>query len=97
MLDLFNNQYDLITLKKNIYALNLIDIIKTQQLDADFVLKYILNKNFQLTKEEEDITITDILKWQPHLLNTNLLVDHLSGIKKVDSWNEFEVVGKISF
>ena len=38
MLDLFNNQYDLNILKKNIYALNLVDIIKTQKLDADFVL-----------------------------------------------------------
>lgn len=92
MLDLFNNHYDLDTLKKNIYALNLLDIIKTQKLDSDFVMKYVLNKNFQLTKEEENITIIDILKWQPHLLNTNLLVDHLSGISKVDSWNEFELV-----
>lgn len=91
MLDLFNNQYDLNILKKNIYALNLIDIIKTQKLDSDFVLKYILNKNFQLTKEE-NITIDDVLKWQPHLLNTTLLVDHQSGIKKVDSWNEFELM-----
>ena len=66
MLDLYNNKYDLEILKQNIYAVNLIDILKTQTLTSDFVQKYILNKNFQLTKEEEDITIMDVIKYQPH-------------------------------
>ena len=91
MLDLYNNQYDINILKKNIYAVNLIDVLKTQTLTYEFVLEYILNKDYQLTKEEENITITDIIKWQPHLLNTNLLDDTTLRIKKSNSWNEFEL------
>ena len=34
MLDLYNNKYDRKTLKDNIYALKLIDILKTQTLDV---------------------------------------------------------------
>ena len=30
MLDLYNNKYDRVTLKQNIYAVKLIDILKTQ-------------------------------------------------------------------
>ena len=94
MLDLYNNKYDLEILKQNIYAVNLIDILKTQTLTSDFVQKYILNKNFQLTKEEEDITIMDVIKYQPHLSNTNLLDEYASGIKKSNSWNEFELMNR---
>jgi hypothetical protein len=90
MLDLYNIQYDLEIIKQNIYAVNLIDVLKTQTLTSDFVLKYILNTNFKLTKEEEAITIEDVIKYQPHLLKTNLLDEYASGIKKSNSWNEFE-------
>jgi hypothetical protein len=94
MLDLYNNKYDLEILKQNIYAVNLIDILKTQTLTSDFVQKYILNKNFQLTKEEEEITIVDVIQYQPHLSNTHLLDEVASGIKKSNSWNEFEVMNR---
>ena len=71
-LDLYNNTYDRETLKKNIYAIDFFDILKTQKLDVSFVTKYILNKNYQMTKEEETITIDIVLQYQTHLLRKDL-------------------------
>ena len=59
--DLYTNLYDLTILKSNIYALSLVDIVKTQRLTPEFCVKYILNNQFQLTEEEENITIKDII------------------------------------
>jgi len=65
--ELYIHLYDLPTLVKNIYSLSLVDIIQTQHLTPDFCVDYILNPDFQLTKEEETISIDMVLKWQPHL------------------------------
>ena len=89
MLDLYNQKYDIATLTKNIYAISLIDILKTQTIDADFAFNYILNKKYQLTKEEEDINFTTIFHYQPHLKETNLFVRCLLNEEKKDDWNEF--------
>lgn len=43
MLDLYNYKYDRQTLKDNIYSVKLIDIVKTQTIDVDFVVRYILH------------------------------------------------------
>ena len=48
MLDLYNIKYDRKTLKNNIYAVNLTDILKTQILDITFIVRYILNDLYQL-------------------------------------------------
>ena len=53
MLDLQTKQYDMQTLKENIYAHNIWDILKTQVLTKEFCVKYILNKNYQFSEEEE--------------------------------------------
>ena len=90
MLDLKNNKYDLTILKENIYALSLIEILETQHLTSDFVLKYILNPKYQLTSEEESISLIHVFLHQPHLINTSLLDDYIQGIKKVDSFEDFE-------
>jgi hypothetical protein len=71
-LDLRNNKYELEVLKEHIYSIDLFEILKTQIIDEEFAVNYILNKVFQLTKEEENINLTDIMKYQPHL-NTSLL------------------------
>jgi hypothetical protein len=60
-MDLYKNKYDLETLKRNIYFFNLIDILKTQHLTPRFVVHYVLNNHYQLTKEEEQITIEKVL------------------------------------
>jgi hypothetical protein len=85
MLDLYNNKYDRQTLKDNIYALNLLDILKTQKLDYTFVVRYILNKNYQLTEEEEKITIQTVLKYQKHLTYNKLYDTFLEYISDDDS------------
>jgi hypothetical protein len=66
-MDLHKNKYDRETLKTNIYSLNLVEILKTQHLDYSFVVRYILNINYQFTKEEQLITIDDVVRFQPHL------------------------------
>ena len=72
-LDLNNNKYSLYILKKNIWAFNIWDILKTQKINEEFASNYILNKAFQLTPEEEKITIADVMKYQTHL-DENLLL-----------------------
>jgi hypothetical protein len=75
MIDLYNNQYDTKTLIDNIYSLNLLDILKTQTLDIPFIVKYILNTNYQLTQEEETINIKMIILYQPHININQLLAN----------------------
>jgi hypothetical protein len=77
MLDLYNIKYDQYTLKKYIYAISLIDILKTQIIDADFAVKYVLQRKYQITKEESIITPNMVLYFQPHIKEDELL-DKLS-------------------
>jgi hypothetical protein len=58
MLDLYNKKYDRETLKKHIYEVKLIDILKTQTIDVSFATKYILNRKYQLLKEETNAFLT---------------------------------------
>jgi len=91
MIDLHNTKYDISFLEKNIYNLNLLDLIKTQKLTINFVLKFVLNKNYQLTKEEENITIMDILKYKSHLKEKYLLEKYKKLKKnKTDSFFTFD-------
>lgn len=88
--DLYNKKYDLVTLKEHIFSLSLIDIIKTQYLTSDFCVKYVLNVNFQLTKEEENITIKDIVEYQPHISYAELVEMTMSRVVRTDSFEDFE-------
>ena len=96
MLDLYNNQYDYETLKTNIYAVSLIDILKTQKLTADFCVKYILNTDFQLSDEDQTITIDMVKKYQPHIVMLDFVDAQLRATNKrllkqrVDSFEDFE-------
>jgi hypothetical protein len=90
MLDLYTKQYDMTTLKENIYAHNIWDILKTQVLTKEFCVKYILNKNYQLTEEEEKITFKDVLKFQPHIDKRELLVGIVNYSPDDDSYEDFE-------
>jgi hypothetical protein len=91
MLDLYNQKYDIATLTKYIYAVSLLDILKTQTITEDFAFNYILNKKYQLTEEEENINFTTIFYFQPHLIKSNLFVRCLLNEEKTDEWNEFEL------
>jgi len=90
MLDLYNKQYDMKTLKENIYAHDSWDILKTQVLTKEFCIKYILNKNYQMSKEEEKITIKDVLKLQSHIDKRDLLVGIVNYKYEDDSYEDFE-------
>jgi hypothetical protein len=94
--DLYANQYDYETLKTNIYCVSLIDILNTQFLTAEFCIKYILNNKFQLTDEDQNITIELVKCMQPHLTEDDFIKAELSvSIKRlnrerIDSFEDFE-------
>jgi hypothetical protein len=90
MLDLFNKQYDLQTLKENIYAVSLRDILKTQKLTSEFCVKYILNTNYQLNKEDENITVKEVLELQPDINKKQLLFDTINYTSDDDSYEDFD-------
>jgi len=80
-----NNNYSMNILKNNIYYISLIEIIKTQYLTNDFVINYILNKDYQLTEEENNISVDMVLFWQKHLNKSDLLDVNLK--QKTDSFS----------
>jgi len=91
MLDLYNQQYTRKELKKNIYAVKLIDILKTQKLDYTFVTRYILNPNYQFCQEDENLTVDIVLQYQPHLLKKKLLIYMALYKKDDDSVEDFDI------
>jgi hypothetical protein len=94
--DLYKNQYDYETLKANIYAVSLMDILKTQKLTADFCVKYILNEDFQFSDEDQCITLDMVKQYQSHIMNIDLVSGLLRSTNKkirgerVDSVEDFE-------
>ena len=68
-LNLFANKYTRDILIKNIYGLSLIDILKTQDIDENFIINFILNPNYHMTEEEEqNINIPLILMYYPNFI-----------------------------
>jgi hypothetical protein len=92
MLDLYNKKYSREELKTHIYAVKLTDIIKTQTLDTTFIVRYILNPNYQLLEEDEKITIDMVLKFQPHIRKEYLLLELKLYNADDDSVEDFEMV-----
>lgn len=66
MLDLYNKKYNMNILKEHIYAVSLMDILKTQIIDINFAVHYILNIKYQL-HENDNITAPMVLQYQPHI------------------------------
>jgi hypothetical protein len=91
MIDLYNNKYDRKTLKDNIYAVKLIDILKTQKIDVIFAVRYILNKKYQLNIED-NLTAPDVLKYQPHITYEQLQKALLDYDSDDDSVDDFETI-----
>ena len=92
MLDLYNNQYDRKTLKENIYAVKLFDILKTQKIDVSFAVRYLLNKKYQLNEEDNNITAPVVLKYQPHISYSELQKALFEYESDDDSIDDFEKV-----
>ena len=92
MLDLYNKKYDRKTLKDNIYAVKLIDILKTQIIDVTFAVRYILNKKYQINDDDIGITAPVVLKYQHHI-SYNELQNGLNDYESDDdSIDDFETV-----
>ena len=90
MLDLYNKKYSRAQLKEHIYAVAMIDILKTQDLDCSFCVRYILNDNYHFLSEDDNITIEDVLKYQPHISRTQLLIGLANYTHDDDSIEDFE-------
>jgi hypothetical protein len=66
-LDLYSNQYNEKILEQNIMWLSQHTILTTQNnLSNEFIWKYILNSKYNKFKEDNDITIYDILAFYPN-------------------------------
>ena len=92
MLDLCNNKYDRKTLKENIYAVKLIDILKTQTLDITFIVRYILSDLYQIHEEDMKIDIDMVMKYQPHINKfelINTIIDYNSDDDSVEDFQTF--------
>jgi hypothetical protein len=90
MLDLYNNKYDRKTLKEHIYEVKLIDILKTQTLDMSFIVCYILNDLYQLHREDMNISVEDVIKYQPHINKKELEKALLTYDSDEDSVEDFQ-------
>jgi len=93
MTDLYNNKYNRKQLKNMIYAVKLIDILKTQKIDVDFAVRYILNKKYQLHQDDNIIAPT-VLKYQPHITYEQLQKGLLDYDSDDDSIDDFETISK---
>ena len=94
MLDLYNKQYSRETLKKYIYSVRLIDILKTQRLDVTFIARYILNSKYQLNEVDEYINVDTVLIYQKHIERKQLIEALMEYISDDDSIEDFETVSK---
>jgi hypothetical protein len=92
MLDLYNKQYDIETLKVHLYAVSLRDILKSQRLTCDFCVKYILNTNYQMNPNDQGITVADVVKYQPHITKGELYRGIINYSPDDDSYEDFESV-----
>lgn len=91
MLDLYNKKYDRQTLKDNIYAVKLIDILKTQIIDATFAARYILNRKYQIHPDDDIITPV-VLHYQPHITAQELQNELIDYDSDDDSIDDFETL-----
>lgn len=94
-IDLYNKKYDRKTLKDNIYALKLIDILKTQILDETFIVRYILNSKYRLHEDDEKINLDVVLDLQPHISEKLIAKEFLNYNSDDDSVTDFETFSNI--
>jgi HJR/Mrr/RecB family endonuclease len=94
MLDLYNKIYSRETLKKHIYSVRLIDILKSQKLDTTFIVRYILNPKYQLCEIDEYINVDTVLLYQKHINKKEIEIALLEYNSDDDSIDDFETVSK---
>jgi propanediol dehydratase large subunit len=94
MLDLYNKRYSREILKKYIYSVKLIDILKSQKLDVTFIVRYILNPKYQLNEIDEYINIDTVLMYQTHIDKNKLRETIVNYSSDDDSVEDFETISK---
>lgn len=92
MLNLYKNQYDRQTLKDHIYAIDFFDVLRTQKIDATFVVRYLLNKKYDLDDKYKIITPELVVRLQPHIKIEDLRNEILNYDSDDDSVTDFETV-----
>ena len=71
-------KYDISTLEKNINNLSIKTLLYTQNLTADFCVKYILNDEYASCIEDTYICISDVLNAQNHLTVSDIATAYRS-------------------
>jgi hypothetical protein len=51
----------------NIVSVDLYDIVRMEKLSFDFVINFVLNEKYQKTREEQEISLSTVYCYQPHL------------------------------
>lgn len=75
-------------LKDNIYLIPFIEILTKYKLDITFIVKYILNPKYQLC-QEDNITLEQVLKYQPHIIQPRLIQEMINYDSDDDSIDDF--------
>jgi len=73
-LDLQKHTYSPEELVKHIHEHTMLEILTTQRLTAKFVAKFVLNPLYQISKEDQQISIQDVYFYQPHITKMELLL-----------------------
>ena len=60
-------KYDIEVLEKNIYNLSMKTLLYTQDLTADFCIKYVLNEKYASCVEDTFLSMGDVLNAQKHI------------------------------
>ncbi len=65
-------KYDIEVLEKNIYNLSMKTLLYTQDLTADFCIKYILNEKYASCVEDTFLSMGDVLNAQKHITRSSI-------------------------
>ena len=65
-------KYDIEVLEKNIYNLSMRTLLYTQDLTADFCIKYVLNEKYASCVEDTFLSIGDVLNSQKHITRSSI-------------------------
>lgn len=65
-------KYDIKLLEKNIHNLSMKTLLHTQELTAEFCIKYILNPNYASCVEDKILCIGNVLDAQKHLTRSSM-------------------------
>ena len=66
------NQYNTHVLEQNLENLDMNVILRTQRLDINFIINFILNDKYQILESEKNIDIYDVLSFQKHIDKNDL-------------------------